>query len=317
MELHRAQGVRVYIVSSSPEEVVRPLAGRRRRGRHRHPGRDRGRQVHGRAGLLLPGGCQGRSHPRARRHRWLRPGPESYAYSDSITDGPMLEAVGNPVAVNPDRETRSWPANGAGRSGAPAPGATAPANSRVAPAAQRGPGAGLCRRRRGRGVVRASPATRPPPGGESEPQPRQSNGVSADAGFDSGASPPSTALTWYRWVGSTEAGVDIPVVFRPEMDAMAWNRPVGVALRYTRYPSAERVRVGVHDTVARKANRPSHSPWARTVVGANNVGGAFGGGLGGAEGDGIQVDGGGCVYLLAPLRVCSSSPCATWSMAAR
>src|ERR687895_54536 len=30
----------------------------------------------------------------------------SYAYSDSVTDGPMLEAVGNPVAVNPDRELR-------------------------------------------------------------------------------------------------------------------------------------------------------------------------------------------------------------------
>ena len=28
----------------------------------------------------------------------------SYAYSDSITDLPMLEAVGHPVAVNPDRE---------------------------------------------------------------------------------------------------------------------------------------------------------------------------------------------------------------------
>ena len=30
----------------------------------------------------------------------------SYAYSDSITDLPMLEAVGHPVAVNPDRELR-------------------------------------------------------------------------------------------------------------------------------------------------------------------------------------------------------------------
>lgn len=28
----------------------------------------------------------------------------SYGYSDSITDLPMLELVGNPVAVNPDRE---------------------------------------------------------------------------------------------------------------------------------------------------------------------------------------------------------------------
>ena len=28
----------------------------------------------------------------------------SYAYSDSITDLPMMEAVGHPVVVNPDRE---------------------------------------------------------------------------------------------------------------------------------------------------------------------------------------------------------------------
>jgi hypothetical protein len=30
----------------------------------------------------------------------------SYAYSDSTTDIPMLSVVGNPVAVNPDRELR-------------------------------------------------------------------------------------------------------------------------------------------------------------------------------------------------------------------
>jgi len=29
---------------------------------------------------------------------------ESFAYSDSYTDVPMLEAVGHPVAVNPDKE---------------------------------------------------------------------------------------------------------------------------------------------------------------------------------------------------------------------
>jgi phosphoserine phosphatase len=38
-----------------------------------------------------------------------------YAYSDSVTDVPMLEAVGNPHAVNPDRAlrrvavARGWP----------------------------------------------------------------------------------------------------------------------------------------------------------------------------------------------------------------
>jgi hypothetical protein len=40
---------------------------------------------------------------------------ESWAYSDSATDLPMLEAVGHPVAVNPDRalrriaQMRGWP----------------------------------------------------------------------------------------------------------------------------------------------------------------------------------------------------------------
>ena len=41
--------------------------------------------------------------------------PDCYAYSDSITDLPMLEVVGNPRVVNPDRalrkiaERRGWP----------------------------------------------------------------------------------------------------------------------------------------------------------------------------------------------------------------
>ena len=40
---------------------------------------------------------------------------ESYAYSDSVTDAPLLETVGHPTAVNPDRGLRriaaekSWP----------------------------------------------------------------------------------------------------------------------------------------------------------------------------------------------------------------
>ncbi|HUA28612.1 MAG TPA: HAD-IB family hydrolase, partial [Streptosporangiaceae bacterium] len=40
---------------------------------------------------------------------------DCYAYSDSVTDLPMLEAVGHPRAVNPDRalrriaRERQWP----------------------------------------------------------------------------------------------------------------------------------------------------------------------------------------------------------------
>ncbi|MEV7398354.1 HAD-IB family hydrolase [Aeromicrobium sp. NPDC092404] len=46
---------------------------------------------------------------------------ESYAYSDSETDAPMLEAVGHPFAVNPDRalrriaEDNGWPVLSFGR----------------------------------------------------------------------------------------------------------------------------------------------------------------------------------------------------------
>ena len=54
---------------------------------------------------------------------------QSYAYADSISDLPMLEAVGNPVAVNPDRrlraaakdrgwQTRDWGKNGVANGGA-------------------------------------------------------------------------------------------------------------------------------------------------------------------------------------------------------
>jgi HAD superfamily hydrolase (TIGR01490 family) len=107
MALHRAQGRRIYIVSSSPEEVVRPLA-----------------KHFGVSGILAtraevaPDGrytgelgfyCYGEGKAQALRELAERSDVDlsrSYAYSDSITDRPMLEAVGNPVAVNPDRELR-------------------------------------------------------------------------------------------------------------------------------------------------------------------------------------------------------------------
>jgi hypothetical protein len=49
--------------------------------------------------------------------------PHCYAYSDSVTDLPMLEVVGNPRAVNPDRalrriaQRRGWPVLTFGASG--------------------------------------------------------------------------------------------------------------------------------------------------------------------------------------------------------
>jgi HAD superfamily hydrolase (TIGR01490 family) len=107
MELHRSEGRAIYIVSSSPEEIVRPLA--------RHFG------VAGVIATRAEVGPDGRytgqlafysygaSKAEAIADLAERVGIDlsgSYAYSDSTTDIPMLSAVGNPVAVNPDRELR-------------------------------------------------------------------------------------------------------------------------------------------------------------------------------------------------------------------
>jgi len=107
MDLHRSEGRRIYIVSSSPEEIVRPLA--------RHFG------VSGVVATRAEVGDDGRytgelefyaygeqkaEAIRAIAKRSRVDLSKSYAYTDSITDVPMLEAVGHPVAVNPDRDLR-------------------------------------------------------------------------------------------------------------------------------------------------------------------------------------------------------------------
>lgn len=105
--LHRAQGRRVFIVSSSPEEVVRPLA--LHFGVHDVIATRAEVDGQGRYTGQLAFYCYGQAKAEAIRELAEREGIDlsrSYAYSDSITDLPMLEAVGNPVAVNPDRELR-------------------------------------------------------------------------------------------------------------------------------------------------------------------------------------------------------------------
>jgi HAD superfamily hydrolase (TIGR01490 family) len=104
--LHQALGRRVYIVSSSPEEVVRPLAERLG---VQEVIATRAETVDGRYTGNLEFYCY--HELKARRIVEVAKEQEidlagSFAYSDSITDLPMLEAVGNPVAVNPDRELR-------------------------------------------------------------------------------------------------------------------------------------------------------------------------------------------------------------------
>jgi HAD superfamily hydrolase (TIGR01490 family) len=102
---HRRAGRRVYLVSASPAEVVAPLA--------RHLGVDdaiatRARvDDHGRYTGDVEFYAQGPHKAEAIRAEAARHGIDlarSWAYSDSATDLPMLEAVGHPVVVNPDRE---------------------------------------------------------------------------------------------------------------------------------------------------------------------------------------------------------------------
>lgn len=102
---HHAAGRKVVIVSSAPAEVVGPLG--------EFLGVD---EVIATTAKVDDEGnytgelefyAYGPHKAEAIRELAAREGIDldaSYAYSDSITDVPMLEAVGHPVAVNPDRE---------------------------------------------------------------------------------------------------------------------------------------------------------------------------------------------------------------------
>ncbi|HUY29931.1 MAG TPA: HAD family hydrolase [Acidimicrobiales bacterium] len=101
---HHDEGRVVVIVSASPEEIVRPLG--------HHLGVDE--TIASRAAVDADGRYTGTMafyaygpyKASAMRELADRLGIDlaaSYAYSDSYTDLPMLEAVGHPVAVNPDR----------------------------------------------------------------------------------------------------------------------------------------------------------------------------------------------------------------------
>jgi HAD superfamily hydrolase (TIGR01490 family) len=105
IEEHRAAGRRVFIVSASPEEIVEPLADYL----------EADEAIASRARIDGEGNyagemefyAYGENKAVAMRETAEREGidlSESWAYSDSATDLPMLEAVGHPVVVNPDRE---------------------------------------------------------------------------------------------------------------------------------------------------------------------------------------------------------------------
>jgi HAD superfamily hydrolase (TIGR01490 family) len=104
ISLHRAAGDRIWLVSSAPSEIVEPLASMlgvdgaiASKAEIDELGRYTGKiefyaQGAGKAAAIR---ALAESH-----HLDL---DESSAYSDSATDIPMLEAVGHPFAVNPDR----------------------------------------------------------------------------------------------------------------------------------------------------------------------------------------------------------------------
>jgi HAD superfamily hydrolase (TIGR01490 family) len=106
MQQHREAGRLVYIVSSAPEEIVYPIS--------RYLGASgvvatRAEVEDGRYTGNLAFYAFGQSKADAMRGLAKRTRIDlasSYAYSDSMTDLPMLEAVGHPSAVNPSRELR-------------------------------------------------------------------------------------------------------------------------------------------------------------------------------------------------------------------
>ena len=104
IQAHLDAGQEVWLVSTSPEEIVAPL------GRYLGVTGIVGTRAKLDADLRYTGDVEfyayGPFKAEAMRGLAVERGidlDESWAYSDSGTDIPMLEAVGHPVAVNPDR----------------------------------------------------------------------------------------------------------------------------------------------------------------------------------------------------------------------
>lgn len=104
IDLHHLAGRKVFLVSASPVEVVGPLASML--GVDGFIGSRSRVDSEGRYTGELDFYAYGPYKVEAIRDVAAQEGidlAESYAYSDSYTDLPMLELVGHPVAVNPDR----------------------------------------------------------------------------------------------------------------------------------------------------------------------------------------------------------------------
>ena len=113
---HRALGHDLVLVSASGEELIAPIA--RMLGVDHYAGTRMRLDPDGRYAGEIEFYCQGPGKVEAMRsfaERYRYDLDLCHAYSDSITDLPMLGAVGHPVAVNPDRALRreaferGWP----------------------------------------------------------------------------------------------------------------------------------------------------------------------------------------------------------------
>ena len=112
---HRANGHDIVVVSASGQELVEPigeLIGAT------HVVGTRSTVVDGRYTGEIEFYCAGRNKAAAARELAASHGYQlenCHAYSDSVADLPLLEAVGHPTAVNPDRALRreaahrGWP----------------------------------------------------------------------------------------------------------------------------------------------------------------------------------------------------------------
>lgn len=104
---HLRRGRRVYLVSAAPAEIVEPIADRL--GVHHAVASVARVDDDGRYTGELERYAYGPAKADAVKEIAERDGIDlerSFAYSDSATDVPMLEAVGHAVAVNPDRRLR-------------------------------------------------------------------------------------------------------------------------------------------------------------------------------------------------------------------
>ena len=115
---HRAEGHRIYLVSASPSEIVEPLG--EFLGIDEVIATKAKLDESGRYTGEVAFNSFGKNKVTAIRASAEIHGIDlenSWAYSDSATDVPMLSAVGNPVVVNPDRElrrvaeARGWPSS--------------------------------------------------------------------------------------------------------------------------------------------------------------------------------------------------------------